>query len=258
MKIIEPKVKLIGKTKIEPRSMEEFLFETGNEDFIDLCYGNDAIDLCAFYAKLCYKSLSLGHNKNITKIRKNIDNFKNVIKTGHGSVLEHITFNFVVTDVSRIETTEQIRHRVGQAISAESGRYCATDEFSVWIPDYLKLRGEHFVNLYIEYMKEIERKCLDFQHQLLDGLTDFGDKKKATSCARRMKPLGCGEIMGFSLNLRAIRHIIIMRTSRHAEEEIRNVFNQVAKIISKELPVLLEDMIVKNIDGYDEYKIIDS
>jgi thymidylate synthase (FAD) len=255
MKIINPKVKLIGKTKIESDSMRDFLLETNNQDFIDLCSGNDSIDICAFYAKLCYKSLSLGHNKNISNIRKNIDNFKNVIKTGHGSVLEHVTFNFVVTDVSRIETTEQIRHRVGQAISAESGRYCATDEFKVWIPDYLKERGENFVNLYIQYMKEIEQKCLNFQDQLLEGLENFSEKKKATSCARRLKPLGCGETMGFSLNLRAIRHTIIMRTSRHAEEEIRNVFNQVAQIVNKELPVLLEDLIVENIDGYNEYKL---
>jgi thymidylate synthase (FAD) len=253
MKIIQPKVKLIGKTKIEPVAMQEFLLETGNEEFIDLCYGNDAIDICAFYAKLCYKSLSLGHNKNISRVRKNLENFKNVIKTGHGSVLEHVTFNFVVTDVSRIETTEQIRHRVGQAISAESGRYCTTDEFRVWIPDYLTERGQEYVDLYLQYMREIEQKCLNFQEKLLEGLENFSEKKKATSCARRLKPMGCGETLGFSLNLRAIRHIIVMRTSRHAEEEIRNVFNQVAEIVKNELPALLEDLTVENIDGYDEY-----
>lgn len=253
MKIVQPKVKLIGKTKISHEGMSSFLLETGNEAFIDLCSGNDSIDLCAFYAKLCYQSLSLGHNSNITKIRKNIDNLKNVIKTGHGSVLEHVTFNFVVENVSRIETTEQIRHRVGQAISAESGRYCAVDEFRVWIPDYVKSRGDGYVEQFIDSMKKIEKIQLDFQNLLLSGLTEFSEKKKATSAARRLKPLGCGETLGFSLNLRAIRHIIVMRTSRHAEEEIRNVFNQVADIVNKEIPILLEDLNKDFVDGYYEY-----
>lgn len=250
-----PKVYLVGQTKIEGPGLEQFLLDTGNEEFMNLCQGNDGIDLCAFYAKLCYNSLTVGKNKNISRVRKNIDNFKNILKTGHHSVIEHYTFNFVARDVSRIESTEQLRHRVGQAVSAESGRYCAYDEFRVWIPDYLVTRGQEYVDKFIDYMYQIERLQVDFQDFLLEGLDNFTEKKKATSCARRLKPLGVGETLGFSMNLRTIRHTIVMRTSRHAEEEIRLVFNQVADIIKKKLPFLLDDMKTEQVDGLLEYSL---
>ena len=41
---------------------------------------------------------------------------RNIIEVGHGSVLEHATFNLVITGVSRSFTHELIRHR---------GRLCA-------------------------------------------------------------------------------------------------------------------------------------
>ena len=45
------------------------------------------------------------------------DTLKNIIEVGHGSVLEHATFNFILTGVSRSFTHELIRHRGGFAFS---------------------------------------------------------------------------------------------------------------------------------------------
>ena len=255
MKIDSPKVYLVGSTKFDKSLLIEYLKETDNEDFIkDLEEsGIDEMDICSFYAKLCYKSLSIGHNNNISRTRSIAKNFINCIESGHGSVMEHATLNFVAENVSRIETTEHIRHRAGQAISAESGRYCTANDLLVWVPPYIRIRGEEYVNDFLEYMGEAEVNYMKFRDKIISGLKSFDEKKKATSAARRLKPMGCGETLGFTLNLRSIRHTVVMRTSRHAEEEIREVFAQVAKIVADKIPLLFHDMETIEIDGLLEY-----
>lgn len=254
MKITTPKVYLIGSTTIDREGLANYLRETGNEAFMDILTGVDSMDICSFYAKLCYKSLTLGHNANITRIRDIESNFINCIETGHGSVLEHASLNFVAENVSRIETTEQIRHRAGQAISAESGRYVMPDWFRVWVPTVIA-KNPAATQIFIEAMEKAECAFHSLSDALLKDCKTFAEKKEATSAARRVKPLGAGETLGFSLNLRSIRHIIQMRTSRHAEEEIRIVFNQVAQIILMKIPLLLQDMASETVNGHTEWRM---
>ena len=255
MKLAPPKVYLVGSTKFDKPLLIQYLEETGIQDFIQDIEksGVDEMDICSFYAKLCYKSLTIGHNNNISKTRSIAKNFINCIESGHGSVMEHATLNFVAENVSRIETTEHIRHRAGQAISAESGRYCTADNLIVWIPPYIEMRGDEYVSDFLQYMMDSEINYMKFRDKILAGLSSFDEKKKATSAARRLKPMGCGESLGFTLNLRTIRHTVVMRTSRHAEEEIRMVFNQVAKIVEDKIPLLFNDMEAVEVDGLLEY-----
>lgn len=168
------------------------------------------------------------------------------------SVLEHSHLNFVCENVSRIFHTELIRHRHNN-YSIESGRYVIQDEMGVWIPNYLRERGEKYVNDFIEAQRKIEQIYVDFLNELTEGLTTFDEKKKATSCARRLKPLGATETVGFTMNLRAFREILVRRTSRHAEEEIRFVFNQIAGLVFEKIPVLKYGLKEEIVDGLIEY-----
>ena len=210
------------------------------------------MDICSFYAKLCYKSLSLGKNRNISRTRDIESNIKGIIDNGHGSVLENAHLNFVCENVSRIFHTELIRHRHNN-YSIESGRYTIQPEMTVWIPNYLRERGEKYINMYIESQRKIEEIYVEFLNSLTEGLVSFDDKKKATSCARRLKPLGATETVGFTMNLRAFREILVRRTSRHAEEEIRLVFNQIAELVFDKIPVLKYNLKIEKVDGLLEY-----
>ena len=90
MKLVEPKTYLVGVTEVYEQGLIEYLTDTGNEEFIEvyreaLANGISSGEaLCSFYAKLCYKSLTLGNNKNVTKIRDIKSNLESIIKTGHG------------------------------------------------------------------------------------------------------------------------------------------------------------------------------
>lgn len=255
MKEVTPKVYLVGSTNLKvngPGGLREYLIDTENEEFLDELTNIDEMDICSFFGKLCYKSLTLGKNENISKIRDIKSNFINLIEVGHLSCLEHAQLNFVFENVSRVLHTEQVRHRHCN-YSCESGRYVSEPEYRVWIPKYLVDRGLEYVNKYIEIMKRNESEYLEFRNMLTKGLKTFHEKKMATSCARRVKPLGAGETMGVSMNLRSLRHIVEMRTSRHAEEEVRLVYNKVVKLVEKEIPLLFHGMKKELVDGFYEY-----
>ena len=252
MKQTTPKTYLIGSTQFLKEELEQYLIETNNEEFLDILTGVDQMDICSFYAKLCYKSLTLGKNRNISKTRDIESNIIGIINSQHFSTLEHAHLNFVCENVSRIFHTELIRHRHNN-YSIESGRYVIQNEMSVWIPNYLKERGDKYVNDFIEAQRKIEGIYIDFLNSLTEGLKTFDEKKKATSCARRLKPLGATETVGFTMNLRAFREILVRRTSRHAEEEIRLVFNQIADLVFDKIPVLRHGLKSERVDGLLEY-----
>src|SRR5687767_13823995 len=94
-----PKTYLMGYTAINLDSFIEYLKDTNQEDFLqDILEAraagvNDGEILCSYYAKCCYASLTVGKNKNITRVRDIEDNVKGILNSGHGSVIEHCQLN---------------------------------------------------------------------------------------------------------------------------------------------------------------------
>lgn len=133
-----PKIFIIGVTQPDLNGLLAYLEYTGQKEFFEEVRSfPEPLCLVSFYAKLCYKSLVEGKNANVTKIREIEENLKGVIKSGHGSVFEHVSLNFVTTDCSRVFTHELVRHRVGTAFSQTSGRYVAIDKIDLVLPPEL-------------------------------------------------------------------------------------------------------------------------
>lgn len=250
-----PKVFLVGYTNMDLNGMLDYLRHTGQEDFfneIKLAKANGLSDgeiLCSFYAKLCYKSLIVGKNDNITKVRAIEDNIASIIETGHGSVIEHASLNFVVTDCSRVFTHELVRHRVGTAFSQTSGRYVRGDELNIVIDPILEPIAQE-----LEYAREYLEGWYERAVKKL-GLADeknFTRKKKLTSALRRMLPNGQANEIGVTLNLRTMRSTIEARTSSHAEWEIRYIFNQIYGIVFHKYKLMFVDASTELVDDLFE------
>ena len=146
-------------------------------------------------------------------------------------------------------THELTRHRVGTAFSQTSGRYVRGDTINLIfdpILEPIREEGEELLRIIEEYYQRMVSKMS------LNDMTDFNKKKKVTSALRRFLPNGQSNEIGFSCNLRALRHIIQMRTSRHAEWEIRFVFNQVYDICVNKFPLIFCDAKVEEVDGLTE------
>ena len=71
---------------------------------------------------------------------------------------------------------------------------------------------------------------------------------------RRLAPLGLATSIGWSANMRALRHVIEMRTEPTAEEEIRLVFGQVAEICQERYSNLFADFEIEIVAGLPWYK----
>jgi thymidylate synthase (FAD) len=69
----------------------------------------------------------------------------------------------------------------------------------------------------------------------------FAVKKEVTSALRRLAPIGLSTDIVWTANVRTLRHVIEMRTAAGAEEELRLVFDRVARIMLAEAPGLFQD-----------------
>ncbi len=254
-RFVEPKVYWVGYQKINEAEVHRYLKDSDNEDFLESMEAawkaglTDAEILCSMFAKLCYKSLSLGHNANISKVRDIEDNIRNCFDVGHGSVFEHVNFNFIIADCSRVFTHELVRHRAGTAFSQNSGRFIRLDEIDIIFDPIL----EPIRNLCQEKQSYDEV----WYHKAVEaiGLRDmknFAQKKKITSALRRFAPNGQSNEIGFSVNLRSLRHTVMMRTGRHAEWEIRKVFEQIYLLLKNVYPTIFHGAKEEVVEGIIE------
>lgn len=252
MKFVNPKVYLLGFPVVHMPGLLEYLSDTGQLEFLkdwDEAKKQGVSDgecLCSFYAKLCYKSLVLGKNENISKIRDIPNNLMGAFNAGHLSVFHHCNINFVVTNVSRIETHEQVRNATGNAYSQNSGRYIRSDTLEcVHDPILDDLKGD--IN---EILNLIEQKYTELVKKTgLDEEKDFNRKKKITSALRRILPNGQANELGFTMNIRSMRHFVMLRSSRHAEWEIRCIAEQIYNITKERFPLLYYGAKEEVVDG---------
>jgi thymidylate synthase (FAD) len=71
----------------------------------------------------------------------------------------------------------------------------------------------------------------------------FHGKKEITSMMRRIVGMGVATGGVWSGNIRGLRHVITMRASKHAEEEMLHVYGRVAKMIGEKEPDLFGDFV---------------
>jgi thymidylate synthase (FAD) len=212
-------------------------------------------------AKRCYNSFEPGLNPNVTRVRKDWTKFlDNILDSGHGSVLEHADRIYAIEGVTRVFTGEINRHRAGVAISEGSMRFIGFREIPFWCPQSLSTDddfgiGDNLHPVDIETTKRstlnVIRSCLQSIEEHYQKLLDLWQpefdkfpmaaKKRLTSLFRRILPMGISTGGVWKFNLRALRHVIALRSSSHAEEEIAYVASLLAKDIVEKEPRLFGD-----------------
>lgn len=251
MKIVDnPEVFLIAEPMIDYEEMRRYLLEMGGESWFDRVFDQSAAAMRAggvppaeglieFAGRLCYKSWEPGLNANVTKVREDRgDYLLNVLRSGHGSVLEHANFTFVVRNASRVLTAELNRHRAGIAISEQSLRYVRLDDLSFRLPPTLSAAGQETMREGVEVIENLITALIAME--ITDDM-DFAEKKEKTSAIRRLAPLGLATEEVWTANVRAIRHVITMRSAHAAEEEIRVFADALAQLMREKCPLLFGD-----------------
>ncbi len=241
---VHPKAFLIAETKVDHAAIDHALLHLGVDGWTSDGQ-TDADVLTEFAGKSCYMSFDRQLNLNLTKVgsRTNEEYIQHgIIENKHGSVLEHSTVTFFLTNVSRVVTHELVRHRAGTAFSQTSGRYVRSDEIDMYLPDELAVYPEA-VAVFQRANEQMEDNLAELVKVTgIETMTNFGLKKRLTSAFRRILGNGQANHLVMTGNHRAWRHIIEMRTSVHAEEEIRVIIGDVAQQLKTKFPTIYGDM----------------
>src|SRR5918912_1246000 len=241
-----PSVFLIARPSLDLDGLRGYLADVGGESWLqrrlDEAEGapNAAQLLIEFGGRACYRSWEPGLNPNVTRVRTDQrEYFANLLRSAHGSVLEHASFSFALRNVSRVFTHELVRHRAGSAFSQESLRYVRLTDIGFRVPPVLEPVREQVVSI-VEQLEEFQLSAAEELGLDEEGLP-FGVKKEVTSALRRLAPFGLSTEIVWTANARTLRHVIEMRTAPGAEEELRLVFDGVARIMLAEAPGLFQD-----------------
>ncbi|MDM8519581.1 FAD-dependent thymidylate synthase [Anaerolineales bacterium HSG6] len=262
MRHVEPNVFLIAKTAPDHPEMRNWLDFIGASEFAlppaeAATIGNLLIALAG---KRCYMSYQPGLNPNVSKVRTDLAAFiDNILKVGHGSVIEHVNYTFAIENVSRVFTAEFNRHRAGLAVSEGSMRYIRFDDLAYWIPESIrdseddspelreaKQKTRAVFNKAFTQMEENYQALLDIWDY--ESLKQFKEKKKLTSLFRRLIGMGVATGGVWTGNLRALRHIFTMRCDPAAEEEICYVASMMLERMIEAEPDVFGDFHKE--DGY--------
>lgn len=236
------KIQLISKpTLVWPQEAHE-----ARQDQLD---GSVSANLLEFAGRTCYDSLGSGRNS--------ADYHKHLLDVGHGSVLEHAQYSFLVSGVSRGLTHELVRHRVGVAISQRSTRYVDESLSEVVTHPLLKqamgaMSGGDYAEL-VEQMKYCDSEnrrlymkvnCVVYDDLVNRGVDKPTARKQARGAARQYLENGLETELVWSANIRTLRHVINMRGSEHADAEIREFAVGLYNIMHAECPEYFSDGII--------------
>ena len=179
--------------------------------------------------RTCYKSENKNNSIEITE-----SFVKGLIKSGHTSVLEHLTVSArIICD--RGTSHQLVRHR-HIAVSQQSTRYVTSEPLEVIKP--LSLDKSSLG--YAKWLKSVNDASENYS-----SLLEIGVGK---DIARSTLPICTKTELVITTNIREWRHIIQQRSSKHAHENIREVARLLLDEFMEALPVIFEDLKEDQID----------
>jgi thymidylate synthase (FAD) len=181
--------------------------------------------IVAAAARLCYSDagindlLSADRNQQLRLIEK-------ILKLGHFSVLEHVSFSFGLEGVSRACSHQLVRHRLA-SYSQQSQRYVAHDApFEAVEPPSLAEHPELQQRFYALF---------DQVHHLYKEMLEAGVPAED---ARFVLPNAAATKLVMTMNARELHHFFTLRCCRRAQWEIRAMAKQMLLLCRQAAPVL--------------------
>jgi len=243
--IREPSVRLVGRQTIDEAELGRFLDDEDVSSWTTDT-GVAAEKLVEVAGRLCYKSYARPRPGG------NASYLRHILEVGHGSVLEHAAFSFIITGVSRSFTHELIRHRAGFAYSQRSQRYVDEKDGYFVEPDPIADDPE-LHRIWVEAVEACHAAYARLAEGLVAKFADIEDRtlrrKKAREAARSVLPNAVETQIFVTANARALRHFIEMRGAPEADAEIRKVAVAILKILQAESPNLFGDYAIVDLPG---------
>jgi thymidylate synthase (FAD) len=275
--ITEPTVRLVGRQVIDEAELSAFLKD---EDAETWTTDTDvsAEKIVEVSGRICYRSYSKPRPGG------NAAYLNHILEVGHGSVIEHAVYNFIITGVSRSLTHEWVRHRAGWSYSQRSQRFIDEGDLSAVVPPALAAEVDEALSLTRQFgvsahdllqtaripsaaagagrrwLASMEKARRDYSY-LADYLASktAGQpvsqeertlrRKRAREAARSVLPNATATEIFVTANARALRTFIEQRGDEHADAEIRRVAFAMLGILQADSPNLFGDYVVTDRPG---------
>lgn len=212
---------------------------------------SQAEDLVEAAGRICYMSFG-----NAQSPKTNAQYIEHLIKSGHESVLEHISWTLLITGVSRALTHQLVRHRVGTAFSQLSQQYHDESEASFVVPPEIESDPE----LVKEWRCQVSASLNVYKGLLAfisgrqpNGAPILGreELRSMRSAARSVLPNATETKIVVSANARALRHIIKTRGTIPGDVEMRIVMSEILRLVKADAPAVFWDLaVVLQPDGW--------
>ena len=164
--------------------MDSFLDDHGVAWQTDTEVGGER--LIEVSGRVCYMSFGSKRRR-----RTNKDYIGHILEVGHGSVLEHAAWNFIITGVSRSFTHELIRHRAGFGYSQLSQRYVDESSADFVEPDCIA-EDPDLHELWLDTIRTSQDAYRKLSAALTEKYADIEDRtlrrKLARQAARSVLP----------------------------------------------------------------------
>jgi thymidylate synthase (FAD) len=202
-----------------------------------------AEELIEFAGRVCYMSFGPHHQSS----RSNSEYIRNLIDQGHESVLEHASWTFLLSGVSRAFSHQLVRHRVGFAFSQLSQQYADQSEMPARIPvalrDSEQLRDAwlHAIEVSRTAYREILEVLQASEEVGHEGLSKKERRRLFRTAARSVLPEATVTRIVFSANARALRNFLKVRGAIAGDEEMRLVSALILGELKVEAPTVFSD-----------------
>ncbi|BED91817.1 MAG: FAD-dependent thymidylate synthase [Candidatus Improbicoccus pseudotrichonymphae] len=189
----------------------------------------ERVVVCA--AKLCYSSLDISEIYE-KKNESDFEFIRKLIKLGHESPFEHISFTFGIEGVSRVFLAQLTRHRIA-SYSVRSQRYVKEENFSFVIPPEIL----NFPEAKREFEKAAEASRIAYEKitKILNDNNENSEKKSIEDA--RYVLFGAMETkIVCTFNARSLLNFFKLRTCKRAQWEIRDVASEMLRLVKKVAP----------------------
>lgn len=189
------------------------------------------------------------------------DFITNLMNKGHTTPLEHVSFTFEISGVSRALTHQLVRHRTGK-FNQQSQRYVKLGQFEYVVPPKIGMNADLKAK-FIEAMEE-DQKTYDY---LVEGLITQSIKdnhpwvanpsdhehfksiakkgtytkyvKQAIEDARYVFPNACTSNITVTMDLNNFRKFYSLRNCSHAQWEIKRLAHLMGTLVTDIIPFAL-------------------
>jgi thymidylate synthase (FAD) len=245
----EPRLYVLSRPRLDWREIARFLEEESTE-WKRTSGATEAEEIIEFAGRICY--MSFGDKQSS---RSNREYIQTLIRQQHDSVLEHASWTFLLTGVSRAFTHQLVRHRVGFSYSQLSQQYHDETTAKFVMPEEVKANPA-VMELWLRLIEELRQGYQSISNDLKAG--DVGQhtspremRRSVGSAARSILPNSTATKIVFSANGRALRHFLSTRGAIAGDLEMRRVSALLYSQLEDEAPALLSGFEMSaHEDGY--------